>query len=534
MKDIFLFINICLVLCCSCQDSIMNNVENQESANVIVTTRVVTSFDMCEKAVLGSGCEVKLPWTTSSTNSIPDEIRVDVAEADGWRVLYSTVQIVGCNVDVTDADVGTNYLLLYNLYTGILKGFVYVEGDIPSNNHAFWMLTTDRRTTLFNFSEAFAKPMDSPDSPQILLLSTVSKNGITQGFEKGWNCFMTELAYDENSINEKLSISGFSLNESNITLIGSHQSTNSGTIVTSTQNKSSIIDGIATGFGQAGKEWLKEEIGTSNDKVIKFGSTVLQSVMEKGITGIVSTGLYKVFGSLLGTTKTTYDINFTTNGTIKIEGKSTTPSSGLIAPLSGIPLNGLNQNLGVWNLATNPVSTLDAYAELQKCSNINGGTIYYYKVKHFPSMEFKMNPAVVRSITPTIEMVQYDRDIRVPVTRPDGTVNIAYRDVNDKILYCDDVATIKETENNYNIYIANVLPKNTVNPSIPAFNMRDNRYYINDRLVFKVKTTMGGPQFIYSAKTFIPKFKYNANQSARPYTWTLQELIKLGYHTGIK
>lgn len=512
----------------------MNDIENQESENIIVTTRNVTSFDMCEKAVLGSGREVKLPWSISSTSSIPDEVRVDVAEADGWRVLYSTMQFVGCDMDVTDADVGTNYLLLYNIYTGVLKGFVYVEGDIPSNNCAFWMLTTDKRTTLFNFSGSFAKPMDSLDSPQTLSLSTVSKNGITQGFEKGWNCFMTELAYDENSINEQLSVLGYALNESSFTFTGSYQSTSSGTIVTSTQNKSSIIDGIATGFGQASKEWLKEEIGTSDDKVIKFGSTVLQSVMEKGITGIVSTGLYKVFGSLLGTTKTTYDVNFTTNGTIKIEGKSTTPASGLIAPLSGIPLNGLNQNLGVWNLVTNPVSTLDAYAELQKCNDIIGGTMYYYKVKHSPSMEFKVNPAVVSSITPSIEMVQYERNIEVPMTRPDGTINIAYRDGNDKILYCDDAATIKETENSYNVCIANVLPKNTVNPSIPAFNMRDNRYYINDKLVFKVKTTMGGPHFIYSAKTFIPKFKYKASQSARPYTWTLQELIKLGYHTGIK
>lgn len=139
---------------------------------------------------------------------------------------------MGCNIDVTDADVGTNYLLLYNLYTGILKGLVYVESNASPNNHAFWMLTTDRRTTLFNFSEAFAKPMDSPDSPQTLLLSTASKNGITQGFEQGWNCFITELAYDENSINEKLSVSGFSLNESKVTLTGSYQSTSSGTIVT--------------------------------------------------------------------------------------------------------------------------------------------------------------------------------------------------------------------------------------------------------------------------------------------------------------
>lgn len=229
-------------------------------------------------------------------------------------------------------------------------------------------------------------------------------------------------------------------------------------------------------------------------------------------------------------------MNFTTNGSIKIEGKSNEPSSGLVASLSGIPLNGLNQNLGVWNLVTTPVSTLDAYAELQKCSNMVGGTMYYYKVKHTPAIEFIMNPAIVNSITPSVEMVQYSGNIEVPMTIPDGAVYAAYRvgDEDERVLYSDDAAVIRETDNSYNVCVANVLPKNTVNPSVPALNMRDNRYYIDDHLVFKVKTIMGGSNFVYSAKTFIPKFQYRTNQSARPYTWTLQELINKGYHTGIK
>lgn len=486
------------------------------------------SFDMCEMAILSSGREVRLPWSTFSTTSIPDEIRTDVAEADGWRVLASTVQLVGYDIDVVDAP-SANYLLLYNLYTGVLKCFVYAEGDVSGNNCTFWMLTTNKKTTLFNFSEGFAKPMDSPDSPQTLLLSTVSKNGITQGLDRGWNCFMTELAYDENSMNEQLSVLGFSLNKSIITFTGSYQSTSSGTIVTSTQNKSSIIDGIATGFGQAGKEWIKENMGTSGDKVIKFGTTVMQSVAEKGITGIVSSGLYKIFGSLLGTSKTSYDINFTTNGTIRIEGESTTPTSGLVEPLSGIPLGSLNQNLGVWNVATTPVSTLDAFAELQKCSSRLGGTDYYYKVKHSPAIELKVNPAVARSVTASVEMVQYEDDAKVPMTRPNGAVNMAFRSGNERILYSDSIVTIKETGNSYNVCMTDVLPGHTMNPSVPVFSMRDNKYMINDRLVFKVKTTVGGPYSTYSVKTFIPEFKYNASQSARPYTWTLQELINLGY-----
>lgn len=214
-----------------------------------------------------------------------------------------------------------------------------------------------------------------------------------------------------------------------------------------------------------------------------------------------------------------------------MEGKSSTPSSGLITPVSGIPLGSLNHNLGVWNLATTPISTLDAYAELQKCNNMPNGIMYYYKVNHSPSMMFKVNPAIERTITPFIEMVQYDGNIEVPNTRPSGATRVAYREIDGKILYRDATTIIRETDNSYNVCIADVLPKNTLNPSIPSLDLRYNQYYINDRLVFKIKTTMGGPHFVYSAKTFIPKYQYNAVQSARPYTWTQQELVKLGYYT---
>ncbi len=118
MRKIFSI--VFLTMCFSCQND-MKEIGSFENASPIALTRQGEySFSMCENALLSSGNTVKLPWSDSSKGTIPDEIRVDVAEADGWRVLYSTVKILGCNVDVTDADVGTNYLLLYNLYTGIL------------------------------------------------------------------------------------------------------------------------------------------------------------------------------------------------------------------------------------------------------------------------------------------------------------------------------------------------------------------------------------------------------------------------------
>lgn len=79
-------------MCFSCQNDINNIGYFEDTSPIAITRQGEYSFAMCENALLSSGKVVKLPWSDSSTNSIPDEVRVDVAEADGWRVLYSTVE----------------------------------------------------------------------------------------------------------------------------------------------------------------------------------------------------------------------------------------------------------------------------------------------------------------------------------------------------------------------------------------------------------------------------------------------------------
>ncbi|HJC97038.1 MAG TPA: hypothetical protein H9925_11420 [Candidatus Phocaeicola gallinarum] len=538
-KNILFFNMLCALLCISCQDDALEDIIAKNETNQMVKTRSGNSWDTCTHGILRSGKKVRFPWSDSSTTAIPDDVRTDITEEYGWRILYTSIEFDGCDVNVTETDAGTNYLLLYNIYTGILKGFVYEERKVGNNNHAYWVLSTDRKTTLFNFSTKFAKPMDSPDSPQEIVLSMVSKNGVTKGFETGWNCFITELAYDPNSINEKMSIFGYSLNKASITFKGAYQSTSSGTIVTAAQGQSSIINGIATSVGQSAKNWIKEK-ATGDNPIIEIGSAALQAITEKGISGIINTGLYKIFGSLLGRSRTNYDLNFTTDGSITIEGESTTPSSGLITPISGIPLNGLNHSLGVWNLATAPVSTLDAYAPLQKNQAGPGRMEFYYKVKHTLSADIQINPIVQKQYYPhpSISLIQYlkGNENEVNYTQPKGTNKIAFRDNSYKdVIYNDETVRIAPSENIYNVLIANVLPNRTVDastpgaPSVPAIALRDGNYYINDRLACKIMLHFYCKDEVYNVKTFIPIYKYNSTQSTRHYAWTQEELNRLGY-----
>lgn len=164
-------------------------------------------LENCDSCTLNSGYKTLLPWASGSASIIPFDVRNDIKEADGWKVLYSTIDIIGYNRRKNPADSKANYLLLYNRYTGILKGFVYLNTGEYKNNNAFWVLNIPQKTSLFNFTGEFAEPSNSVEAPHTVVLSNITTNTFTHGFENGWNCFMVELAYDKNSMAESLDIS---------------------------------------------------------------------------------------------------------------------------------------------------------------------------------------------------------------------------------------------------------------------------------------------------------------------------------------
>ncbi len=121
----------------------------------VMTRSGETTWTDCARCLIHTGDSVYAPWRAEATGSIPLEIRQDVKEADGWRILYSSVTIMGyCQGNGSSST--PDYLLFYNKYTGILKGFYYAT-SVQANNHAFFQLSvpTNYNTKLFNFTDEF-------------------------------------------------------------------------------------------------------------------------------------------------------------------------------------------------------------------------------------------------------------------------------------------------------------------------------------------------------------------------------------------
>lgn len=529
-KNTMTLLGILFFVVTGCQNELENETFFSNQEDSFVNSRNTTSWFNCNECILPSGAEVYLPWSTTAITSIPDEIREDVKEEDGWKILFTTVDISGYSETVTDADNSANYLLLYNRYTGMLKGFYYAEGNMQKNNNAYWLLTISGGTKLFNFVPYFAEPINSSNSPRQISLSTVSTNGITNGFDVGWNCFMQELAYDENSMNERLSISCYALNQSTITFNGSYNSSSEGTIVSTTQGTSSDIKGVAKSFGTAASGWIMKSSGAT--KAIK--STKISDALGKGLASLVSAGINKIFASFLGSSNSvsTENIQFSTNGSVTIKGTSQTPSTGYISPLAGIPLNGIGENLGVWNLAQTPKHIAFPYAILKDIKNAQTGSDYTYNLTFSQSFSVVKNPAIDVALITSSDVVNYDKHDGVNVTF--GTINnkaskFAYRVSSPSVLYSDAATVIKDNSNSYNVVIRDLLPNKTYGSDSPAYDLSQNgvSFWENTAISVKVKLNKGDVT-TYSTKTFIPNYEFGTG-SARPYSWTYQELINKGF-----
>lgn len=543
MKRHFDIISICflaiyLISCENNLDEIISTTTTIDSNKI--STRSTSSWDLCTECLLPSGRKVILPWGDGAKTTIPDETRKDVKIETGWTILDSTVDFIGISVEKTNADSGSNYLLLYNINTGVLKGFYYAE-TIESNNCGFWQLGTSSPTKLFNFAPDFAIPI-SGDSPQQVALATITSNGTTKGFEFGWNCFILELAYDENSHNEKLNISGFAMDEAVITLAGSYDSKSSGTIVTSTGGQSNLVNGVASGFGSASKQWIIDRTGPpeNKDKAIKFVGSIISEMATSGISGIVSKGLSAVFGSFLGSSKTSSDLTFSTNGKVTIEGKLVTPSSGLISPIAGLKLGKSDMKLGIWNIQSRPNFYIESAAELvYSFQNIYGKGVFEYKVKReMGGVTIVKNPTYKGEISYTQSAVIYKKykgeyknlNYIDPWLRPNS--DTYYTVKQDGILYSDDQTEITTCMSDFVIgtTLYPTYATNTYPISKPAGWFANNGYNLNSNIFMKVLVTLKDSNDThFSSKTFMPYQSFR-NMTCHPRSWSRNELLNLGFN----
>lgn len=506
-------------------------------------TRSVTddpSWDQCERCISSTGDSISLPWSSTAICSIPTEIREDVKIENGWRLLYSSVSIIGCTHQV-DYQYGANYIILYNKYTGMLKGFYYAS-SIEANNSAFWLLTIPQTNTkLFNFTNKIATPYNESATNQIVL-SNISESGLVNGFSLGWNCFMVELAYDENSLNEELNISAFALNQSTYTFNGEYQSTSTGHIVSQSSGFSTIFSGLVSGLNSTGVSWLNSKISTlSNDgKPIKIGATainLLQNLTSSTFPSLINVGINKVFGSLLGqATSTSYSLQFTTEGKITLTGTQVTPCVGYIYPISGIPFNGIGERLGVWNLAERPKFQVKKDPQLISAEDIpNVGRILRYRVTETPQRgNVVINPDINAQVSTTYSIVKYNRyqdGLSTFLDTSPTSISVTPIIEHSTLLYSGGESEIYTMPCTYDVLVNDAMPNKATSSHIPVYDFHNSNYEIRQHVAFKLvtKVTISNDNVAYSCKTFVPINELVHDGSTRPYTWTTNELIRRGY-----
>lgn len=520
-------------------EDIMKQIPAQTRANTIA------SWDQYEKCKLSNGIQVNLPWAKTALGSVPYSVRTDVKESDGWKLLYSNVSIVGYSHKV-DKQAGANYLIFYNRNTGMLKGF-YFATSISENNSAFWLLTVPSSSKLFNFASYFALPGNKGGQNQISI-SAVTTNGITQGFELGWNCFMQELAYEPSSMTQSLDISAYALQKTKYEFSGAYNSSSSGTIVTAAQRSNNIVTGIATALGEEGKAWINRNIAGSDEanssKAIKstFVKSLVTNYMNQGIEGIVTLGLNKVFGSLFGVKGTSslskQSLQFSTNGTVKITGESVSAASGQVTPLMGIPLNGIGEPLGVWNLQEDPTYLIKSCPYLVSIPNQSlANPSFVYRVQYTPSYKIIVNPKANVTISASSSIAIYEKYAgkapNFPEKKPGKTPVDLYNPSFFKTIYKDSETTFKDQPNGnyFDIITWGNYPNKTSISNKPAYDFANSFYDVRQHAAFKfvAKIQRNGQTLAYSCKTFIPVNDFRLNGSDRPYNWTWQDLRNNGY-----
>lgn len=305
-----------------------------------------------KKVKLASGDSVAVPWGDLVSTTIPVDICQDIKSANGWDLIVHTVNGYG--------EVGMNYLIFHNKYTGILKVFYYLEPSHSSlQNTAIWKLHFETPQSYLAFSEDIANDATKKNIEDIYLGNIT--NNISKGYSIGWNCFQTELAYDPDFTRGTLQIIPEAMTTSTIKLEGTIDTKTEGLIISTTNSNiaNGAVKSTANFVGQQAENWTKKAIGKSAFSGI--------NLVVKGAGSIVKSGINLLLGSFTGgfnkEEQTTQSVQLRTNGTVTLAGELQTVQSGMISPLRFSISKEDVGRLGAWCL--NDVPTLlitpDAY-----------------------------------------------------------------------------------------------------------------------------------------------------------------------------
>ena len=367
---IFIMVTLALgVTSCSDETLLCENATTNETGNTRALVQDASpTFDWENNNYIelqGIG-NVVLPWYSGATTTIPSDILDDYKKRDGWVMLYNS-----CTPSASGmTDLSKPYLIFYNVLTGRLRTYAYMNRNVTGGNTTFWEVSFKGETLLTNDFDSVVVAYDGGQSINKMQYVSNLTNIPAKSLSLGWNCFDMDLAIYDPDISRKnstMSIYPFDAIDLNFGADGSYDLRTEGTIISINTNESLPfnLDNIITKGISHGDKAIEKLLKKIGDKNADKHKTSVMSLLNKGANWLAT--------KFLGRSTTSIDsslIKMTTTGTSKITGKlsgntqSNMPSmSNLMVPGSQIIpsytlIPSYNKPLGVFYIAKTPTLCL--------------------------------------------------------------------------------------------------------------------------------------------------------------------------------
>lgn len=442
-KSMLILFSLVLLGCQQDLDIIEEDTSSLSATKAVtsISTSDVFDWEKIQKIdIAGYGTSIVLPWYNAGSSHLPFYITENYKKEDGWLMQYNFC------TDQNEIQKNRYYLIFYNVFTGIMRTYYYNPTSVTGGSTTLWSTSLDKSTSLLNATGYFAIPISKPQNNPTVYSSNLTTHG-SKSLTPNWNAYDVEFAYDPNFDNNRsnlhMSIGGYDITTSNITLAGDISLTSEGTMVTKTTVGASstpqqnITNSVISAVGSSAMGLVSGKIIGKDNKSFfpNLVGSAAGAIASGGITEVVKFGVNLVFGSFLGrgskpqVQTSNSDINLKTNGTLTISGTITSNSAANISGITNLLVPGAtassldrlqpayNKPLGVWNLKEEPIveySDEKIYVSYSYGPSIGWSdysTLRYMDLKP-NSVNVILNPAVLENVsryTIDSEMVYYGK-----------------------------------------------------------------------------------------------------------------------------
>lgn len=502
-----------LIYFTSCQKdiSLLQNdefkLDKSATSNITNLNAVITpnfNWETTTNILLPDGTNRILPWFSSSITAIPSYILADYHKADGWELVYNL-----CN---TPGQLGQNYFILYNKFTGTLRTFYFLSDNVTSGSNGMWGISLNGNNSMLNNAGYFAIPMDVRTTNPSFISSNITNESIAKTINRGWNAFDTEFTYD-NSVSQPLNfyISTYNKNIQDVTLSGDLNLNSSGTIVTSSSKNSwsDASTSAAKSVGEGAKSYVDDKLEkkANGSAIIKIALPLATSIISGGVSDIINAGINLLFGSFIGKksvpTSTTQKLEFKTQGTVSLNGTITGSEATNVSPVANLLVPGTdlslvnntiypfyNKKLGVWNLKHAPKVFVSKTA-YHVISDGLDNNVYVRSVDIDPSsIQVDLNPDVaseISSFTVTTNLYYYEKFNNSLTWNATSSSNLLHYNQN-QLIYDDGKNIIYKDMHSEYLYGPYPVPQTDPNQDYEVPSMQTN--FIDNKYVVKVTVTL--------------------------------------------